>query len=109
MNNEKVEERIKNTQDLTTRIMEALLKSKEKKLSYADIASFLARSFAEFEKDTKEESNIFYKDNLKDKSPELVCSMTTFSLFTKLLGDLLCYSSPEEAKKITDLLSKDPK
>lgn len=106
MNKAKAEEGIKTTQDLTIRMMEFLLTQKEKKLSYADVASFLAKAFAEFEKDSKEPSSPFNKIKLEGKTPELIYNMTVFSCFTKTLGDLLFYCSPEEAKKITDLLPK---
>lgn len=106
MDKQKVEEGIKTTQELTVRMMEFLLTQNEKKLSYAEVASFIARAFSEFEKDSKDENNPLHKSRLENKTPELVYSMTVFSCFTKLLGDLLCYCSPEEAKKITDLLQK---
>lgn len=106
MDKQKAEQGIKTTQDLTIRMMEFLLTQKEKKLSYADVASFLAKSITEFQKDSSDPSSPFNKIKLEGKTPELIYNMTVFSCFTKLLGDLLCYCSPEEAKKITDLLPK---
>jgi len=106
MNAQKPEDVIKSTQDLNIRMMEFLLSQKDKKLSYADVASMIARSFSEFEKDSKKETSHFNKEKLAGKSPELVYSMTMYACFTQLIGDFLFCCSPEEAEKITALLQK---
>ena len=107
---EEANKKLESSRHITVKMLEFLLTQKDKSISYAAVASLLTDGFSNFEKDFENNDvDSFSKESLEGKPTEYIFHVTVFTLFIKIISYLLYMCSPEEAKKINEILSKKEK